>query len=146
MCLVLHQVLFYITFIKKVWIVLGNYCQIQGTNWKNCKRKFHNNKFSFKPRRWILFENKICSQFSRRALLHLSMFKLILHAKAKALVKLANNFSSHFIGHGITNSSKSWIKLQNNTVQEAALNPRLIFKTYLKVYQSSCFCGSWRKI
>ena len=44
------------------------------------------------------------------------MFKLIFDAKAKALTFSPNHFWGHFIGHSITNRSKSWIQLRNNDI------------------------------
>jgi len=71
------------------------------------------------PRRRNLCKRKKNVQnFCRRASLHISLFKLILHTKAKAWVFVENfsNFYSHFIGCGGTNCSKSWIQLWSNTV------------------------------
>ena len=93
-------------------------------------------KLAYTPVFTVFKSNKMI-KFRRRALLHEHMLiQIILHAKAKAWVFL-DHFCSHFNAHGLSNRSKTWIRLKSNihcqffvsNIRKAVLNLRSVVKT-----------------
>ena len=83
--------------------------QNTGNQMKELQRKFNSSKGSFKLRRRNLFKSeKNVENFAD--VQRYALFKLILHAKAKALV-YADRLWSHFNARGFTNRPKS-LKIQ----------------------------------
>ena len=72
---------------------------------KETRQEVQNQQIFIQDEEKNVSQSQKYSKFRRPASLHDSMFKLILHAKAK--LEFTDNFGSHFIGRGLTNRSES---------------------------------------